>query len=400
MTSSPKPKLLEQVRQLLRRRHYSYATERTYINWIRRFILFHGKRHPSELGPEAIERFLSHLAIEGNVAPATQNQALNALVFLYREVLGSDVGVMTGIEWARRRERIPVVFSREEVAQILAVLPERQKLIASLLYGCGLRLNECLRLRVKDIDFTRSQIAVWDSKSNKDRLVMLPVSIRAELTAHLAKTRDLYHEDRRANVAGVYMPTALEAKYPDASQSWKWHWVFPSMNLSRDPRTGILRRHHLYPTILQRSLRKALQELRIEKHSTCHTFRHSFATHLLEAGTDIRTIQTLLGHKDLETTMVYTHVVGRGPTATKSPLEDLKTPTNAEVKVPEIQRPGAVSAATVRFAGISRMGQRMLREVRNVLRFFVSARLRSKSLYTTTSPATGRAGPHRSELSS
>lgn len=398
MASSPKPKLLEQVRQLLRRRHYSYATERTYINWIRRFILFYGKRHPSKLGPEAIERFLSYLAIEGKVAPATQIQALNALVFLYREVLGSDVGVMTGIEWARRRERIPVVFSREEVAQILAVLPERQRLIASLLYGCGLRLNECLRLRVKDIDFTRSQIAIWDSKSNKDRLVMLPVSIRAELTAHLAKTRDLYHEDRSANVAGVYMPTALEAKYPDASKSWKWYWVFPSMNLARDPRTGILRRHHLYPTILQHSLKKVLQELRIEKHATCHTFRHSFATHLLEAGTDIRTIQTLLGHKDLETTMVYTHVVGRGPTATKSPLEDLRMPTNAEVRVPVIETPVRVSATTARFAGVSRMGQRMLSEARSLLRLLVAPCLRSKRQDTTTQPATGGANNQRSQL--
>jgi integron integrase len=321
MTEPKPPKLLDQVRALLRTRHYSHATERHYIGWIRRFILHFDKRHPAELGTKAIGEYLTHLAVDRHVSPTTQNQALNALVFLYREVLKTSIDNIPGIEWAKKRERVPVVFSREEVTNILSALTRSQKLIASLLYGSGLRLAEALRLRVKDIDFERKQIAVWDSKSPKDRLVMLPEPLIEPLKAHLTKARELHDRDRLANVPGVEMPSALERKYPSASTSWKWFWVFPSAKLSQDPRSKIVRRHHLHDSIMQGSLASTLRQLNIEKHATCHTFRHSFATHLLESGTDIRTIQTLLGHKDLKTTMIYTHVINRGPAGTRSPLE-------------------------------------------------------------------------------
>lgn len=316
-----KPKLLEQVRNLMRLRHYSYVTEKTYVAWIRRYLFFHKLTHPTVIGASGIVPFLTHLAVERTVAPATQNQALNALVFLYREVLRIDPGELSNIKWAAPRERIPVVLSRDEVARILAALPATQKLIGSLLYGAGLRLAECLRLRVKDIDFNRSQIAIWDSKSMKDRLVMLPKPLIPPLTEHLSNVRRIHDQDRVNNVPGVYMPSALDKKYPNASTSWKWFWIFPSLQISTDPRSGITRRHHLYETIMQSALCRALIDLKIQKHATCHTFRHSFATHLLEDGTDIRTIQTLMGHKDIKTTMIYTHVVNCGPTATKSPLE-------------------------------------------------------------------------------
>ena len=315
------PKLLVQVRNLLRTKHYAYATERHYLSWIRRFILHFNKRHPLELGPSAIGEFLTHLAINGNVTPSTQNQALNALVFLYREVLKVPLEQIPGIEWAKKRERIPIVFSRDEVAQLLSALPPTKKLIASLLYGSGLRLAECLRLRVKDLDSQRRQIAVWDSKSNKDRLVMLPTPLIEPLRAHILKVRKFYDLDRKTNAPGVAIPDALSRKYPTAATSFKWFWVFPSAKLSTDPRSGIVRRHHLHDSIMQGALVSAMSQLKIEKHATCHTFRHSFATHLLEDGTDIRTIQTLLGHKDLKTTMIYTHVAQRGHTATESPLQ-------------------------------------------------------------------------------
>lgn len=326
---------MDQARARLRTLHYAYATEKHYLGWIRRFIIHFNKRHPLELGPEAVGQYLTHLAVQRHVAPATQNQALNALVFLYREVLGVSLDAIPGIEWAEKRARIPVVFSRGEVAEILGGLRGSQKLIASVLYGAGLRLAECLRLRVKDLDFERRQICIWDSKSNRDRLVMLPGPLIEPLRAQLQKAHLLHVSDRERKIPGVMLPDALARKYPSAGSAWKWFWVFPSAKLSIDPRSGITRRHHLHESIMQGALSEALRHCGICKHATCHTFRHSFATHLLEDGADIRTIQTLLGHKDLKTTMIYTHVTQRGHTATESPLQQVWGKVSGEHKVSE-----------------------------------------------------------------
>jgi integron integrase len=334
VATGQRPKLLQRVTELLRTRHYSYSTEKTYLGWIRRFILHFEKRHPLELGPSAIGDYLTYLAVQRKVSASTQNQALNSLVFLYREVLGVELAEIPGIEWARARERVPVVFTREEVTDLLGSLRQTQRLLASLLYGSGLRLTECLRLRVKDLDFARGQIAIWDSKSNRDRSVMLPEPLQTPLKNHLDTIRAIFEEDRALKIPGVEMPHALERKYPNAGISWGWFWVFPSAKLSIDPRSGIQRRHHLHHSIMQGALASAMKRLGIIKHATCHTFRHSFATHLLESGTDIRTIQTLLGHQDLKTTMIYTHVACRGHTATNSPLEAVwseVTPTAAPI---------------------------------------------------------------------
>jgi integron integrase len=277
---------------------------------------------------------LTFLAVERGVSPSTQNQALNALVFLYREVLGVAVDGIPGIAWAKPRERVPVVFTRDEIIQLLTKLSGNQRLVASLLYGSGLRLNECLRLRIKDLDFARGQVAVGDSKSNKDRLVMLPGPLHVPLREQFTVARNLFEQDRQANVAGVALPNALERKYPAAGKSWKWFWVFPSVKLSTDPRSGIVRGHHLHESILQGGLSKALAACAIAKHASCHTFRHSFATHLLEEGADIRTIQTLLGHKDLKTTMIYTHVARHGHSATESTLKKVWSSINSGAQRP------------------------------------------------------------------
>ncbi|MBN8550070.1 MAG: integron integrase [Deltaproteobacteria bacterium] len=335
--------LLSEVRNLLRTRHYALATEKNYLLWIRQFIRFHGKRHPRALGKDAVASFLTYLAAERHVSAATQNQALNALVFLYREVLEISLEDLEGIRWAARRQHIPVVFTREEVALLLRFLPPRQRLIAGLLYGCGLRLNEVLRLRVKDIDLERNQIAIWDSKSRKDRLVMLPKALKAALLEHLRSTRTTYEDDRKHDVAGVFLPDALARKYPSASKSWKWFWCFPSADLSVDPRSEITRRHHLTDSILQKALAGALKRSGIDKHATCHSFRHSFATHLLEDGADIRTVQALLGHKDVRTTMIYTHVARSGPTGTKSPLDSIEF---LEPQVSQVPKSEVVELAT------------------------------------------------------
>lgn len=315
--------LFHVCRDVMRRKHLSYATEKSYIAWIRRYVLFHSKRHPRDVGKQGVEKFLTYLATHRKISPSTQNQALNSLVFLYREVLGTDLGELAGIEWAKRQEFIPAVFTREEVNAILCQLKGTEKLIASLLYGTGLRLSEALRLRVKDLDFDKHQIIIRDSKSQKNRVVMLPKILVVPLKEQIKYAKKLHEKDLSAGYGTVSLPYALERKYPNLNRAWHWQYLFPSRNLSRDPRSGITRRHHLFPSILQKSLKEAISACSIEKNGSCHTFRHSFATHLLEDNSDVRTVQTLLGHRDLKTTMIYTHVLNNGPTGTASPLEKM-----------------------------------------------------------------------------
>lgn len=320
-TDGGEPKLLDQVRGRLRLRHYSLRTEQAYVAWIRRFILANGKRHPRELEGRHVEAFLTGLATRGRVAAGTQNQALAALLFLYREVLGVDLPWMESVVRAKRPRRLPVVLSQTEVRRLLSVIDERAWLMAALLYGTGIRLMECLRLRVKDVDFGRREITVRSGKGGKDRHVPLPESLREALPTAVERVRVLHEADVAAGVGEVWLPAALERKYPNAAREFGWQYLFPSPKLSADPRSGVLRRHHLDESVLQRAVRAARQRAGIVKPATCHTLRHSFATHLLEAGYDIRTIQELLGHKDLSTTQIYTHVLNRGGLAVRSPLD-------------------------------------------------------------------------------
>lgn len=319
--SSPRPSLLDQVRSAIRLRHYSIRTEEAYVNIIRRFIIFHQKRHPKEMGVDEIRQYLSHLATHGNVAASTQNVALAALLFLYREVLLIDLPLIEGVERAKRPQRIPVVLTTEEVKRVLAHIAGTHHLMASLLYGAGLRLMECVRLRVKDLDFDYRQIIVRDGKGEKDRRTILPSPLIEPIQRHLDKTRLQHEEDVRQGYGRVYLPYALERKYPNAAIDWLWQYVFPAAKLSIDPRTGERRRHHASEDRLQKAVRQAIQRAGIEKRASCHTLRHSFATHLLEDGYDIRTIQELLGHADISTTMIYTHVLNRGGRGVRSPLE-------------------------------------------------------------------------------
>jgi len=315
------PPLLDQVRSAIRVRHYSIRTEEAYVNVIRRFILYHHKRHPTEMGVDEIRQYLSHLATDKNVAASTQNVALAALLFLYREVLGIDLPLVEGVERAKRPQRIPVVLTPEEVRRVLAEMSGTHRLMASLLYGAGLRLMECCRLRVKDVDFAYRQIIVRDGKGDKDRRTMLPAPLSADLRHQLARVHLQHEADVRLGCGSVYLPYALERKYPRAATDWVWQYVFPAAKLSVDPRSSARRRHHASEDRLQRAVAQAVRRTRIEKRASCHTLRHSFATHLLEAGYDIRTIQELLGHADLSTTMIYTHVLNKGGRAVKSPLE-------------------------------------------------------------------------------
>ena len=321
---SHKPaRLLDQVREAIRARHYSYRTEQTYVGWIKRYIIFHGKRHPGEMGKGEINTYLSYLALDRKVAAATQNQALAALLFLYKDVLGKDVGYLQGIVRAKKPQRLPVVLSRDEVKAILGHLEGTAALMAGLLYGAGLRLNECLGLRVKDLDFQRGEITVRDGKGAKDRITMFPPPLKLPLQEHLKKVK-VVHEHDLANGRGrVAMPFALARKYPDSPLLWGWQWVFPSSRFSKDPRTGAWLRHHAHESNIQKALKQAVRKAGVAKHVSCHTFRHSFATHLLEDGYDIRTVQELLGHADVSTTMIYTHVLNRGGRGVKSPLEGL-----------------------------------------------------------------------------
>ena len=317
----PKPKLLDQVRTAIRRKHYSIRTEEAYVDWIKRYIFFHNKRHPQEMGEREIEQFLNHLAVEKNVAASTQNQALSALVFLYRVVLVKEIGWLDNLERAKQPQRLPVVLTETEVRDVLAHLEGRHWLMASLLYGAGLRLMECVRLRVKDIDFEYRQITVRDGKGNKDRVTMLPQASADLLRHQLDKTRVLHRQDLATGHGEVFLPYALERKYKNAGREWGWQYVFPALKLSLDPRSGKSRRHHVDEKSLQRAVKQAVQAARMTKRATCHTFRHSFATHLLRNGYDIRTVQDLLGHKDVSTTMIYTHVLNRGGRGVRSPLD-------------------------------------------------------------------------------
>lgn len=317
----PERKLLDQVRDAIRVRHYSLRTEEAYVNWVRRFILFHGKRHPKDMGGPEIEAFLTHLAVEGHVAASTQNQALSALLFLYREVLHQEPEAAINSVRAKESQHLPEVLTKEEVRQVIAQLTGIYQLQAKLLYGSGLRLLECLRLRVKDIDFERRAIIVRDTKGDEDRVTMLPDSLIEPLREQLQRAKRLHEQDLARGFGAVYLPDALDRKFPNAAREWLWQYVFPSEQLSVDPRSGETRRHHLDESGLQRAVRTAARAAGLNKRVTCHTFRHSFATHLLESHYDIRTVQELLGHKDVRTTMIYTHVLQRGGLAVRSPLD-------------------------------------------------------------------------------
>jgi integron integrase len=320
------PRLLDLVSRTIRARHYSRRTEDSYRRWIKRFIIFNGKKHPYEMGEREVTGFLSHLATKRRVSASTQNQALNAILFLYREVLHRDLDWLDGIVRAKRPIRLPVVLTREEVQAVLDHMRGVQLLMASLLYGAGLRLLECARLRVKDIDLARGDITVRDGKGQKDRVTLLPGRLRGRLAGHLARVRIQHERDIRRGRGAVALPGALCRKYQGASREWGWQWVFPATRFYRDSETGEPRRHHLHESVLQRAVKDAVRMSGIAKPATCHTLRHSFATHLLEKGYDIRTIQELLGHSDVSTTMIYTHVLNRGGRGVRSPLDDLQGP--------------------------------------------------------------------------
>ncbi len=317
------PKLLDRVRLVVRRRHLSHRTEASYVAWVRRFVLFHDKKHPKHMGAPEVVAFLSHLAVEKQVGAITQNQALSALVFLYRHVLDRELDGLDEAARAKRSRPLPVVLHQDEVRTVLAALHGTKRLQATLLYGAGLRLMECLRLRVKDLDPARGQLTVRQGKGRRDRITTLPRRLHGPLERHLEAVRDLHRRDLAEGYAGVPLPDALERKYPGAARDWGWQWVFPASRLSRDPRSGRRVRYHLHPTALQRAVKQAARAAGLPKRVTCHIFPHSFATHLLEAGADIRTVQELLGHRDLKTTMVYTHVLNRGPLGVSSPADRL-----------------------------------------------------------------------------
>lgn len=320
-TSDLKIKLLDQVRITLRTAHYSRKTEESYIGWIKRFILFNNRRHPNELGEAEIKKYLEYLAIKQHVSSSTQNQALCAIVFLYKNVLKKKLGDFGELIWAKRSTRLPVVLTQEEVKKIMDELSGTYWIMANLLYGSGLRLNECLQLRVKDIDFIYNQVIIRDSKSDKDRVSMLPNKVVDPLKKHLEKVRRLHERDIQKGYGRVHLPNALKRKYINADKEWGWQYVFPSGRLAVDPESGVLRRHHIYETVLQKAVKEAVRKAGVVKPATCHTFRHSFATQLLQSGYDIRTVQELLGHRDVKTTMIYTHVLKKGGLGVNSPAD-------------------------------------------------------------------------------
>jgi integron integrase len=315
------PRLLDQVRNKIRLKHYSIRTEQAYVDWVKRFIFFHKKRHPGEMGGPEVEAFLTHLAVAGKVAAATQSQAKSALLFLYREVLGVELPWLDNVESAKQGKRLPVVLTVPEVKSLFDRMEGTNGLIARLMYGTGMRVMEAVRVRVKDIDFARHEVLVREGKGNKDRVTMLPVTLVEPLQRQLARVKLLHQDDLQAGFGDVYLPFALDRKYPSAGREWKWQYIFPAAQRSIDPRSKVARRHHVSDQAVQRAVRQALRQAGIEKPATPHTLRHSFATHLLLAGYDIRTVQELLGHEDVQTTMIYTHVLNRGGRGVVSPLD-------------------------------------------------------------------------------
>lgn len=318
-----KPKLLDHVRQAIRTRHYSYMTEKAYVSWIKRFIFFHDRRHPAEMGEREIAKFLSSLATDSKVSALTQNQAFHSILFLYQEVLQRKIGLVDGVVRAQRPKRLPVVLTREEVKKILDGMSGVPWLMAMLLYGSGLRLMECCRLRIKDIEFSQNQILIRHGKGGKDRYTMLPVAVKDLLYEHVQRVKRLHEKDLRQGLGRVSLPNALARKYPNAPREWGWQWVCPATSHYVDRMNGEKRRHHLHESVLQKTFKEARIKAQVFKLAGCHTLRHSFATHLLEDGYDIRTVQELLGHGDVSTTMIYTHVLNRGGKGVRSPADFL-----------------------------------------------------------------------------
>jgi integron integrase len=332
LVRNPKLKFMEQCREVMRFHRLALRTEEAYLQWIKRFIFFQGKRHPKDLGEAEVKAFLTHLAADRLVAASTQNQALGALLFLYQKVLGRELGFLEGFARAQRRQKMPVVLSREEVQRLLTAVPDKYRLFCQLLYGTGMRLMEGLRLRVKDVDFARNQIVIHEGKGMKDRVTMLPDRLKAQLQTQLQRVKLLHEKDLAAGLGTVWLPGALKVKYPRAEREWVWQWVFPSASWSGDPHSvkpgspesrPTLRRHHLNETSVQRVMKEAVAVAQIDKRASCHTLRHSFATHLLEAGYDIRTLQELLGHKHVTTTQIYTQVMQKPGIGVRSPLDQV-----------------------------------------------------------------------------
>jgi len=321
MGTPDQPRLLDRMSEALRTRHYSPRTEQVYVLWVKRYIRFHRMRHPKEMGESEVNEFLTHLAVGEKVSASTQNQALAALLFLYRHVLGIDMGDLGTVVRARKSHHVPIVMTRAETRAVLAQMSGETKLMASLLYGSGLRLSECLCLRVQDLDLEGGEIVVFNGKGNKDRVTVLPEGLKDPLREHLRNVRAIHRQDLADGWGRVLVPEALQRKYPDAATEWRWQWVFPQRYRWRNPETGEQGRHHADESVLQRAVKDAVRAAGIPKRVGCHTFRHSFATHLLESGYDIRTIQELLGHKSVNTTMIYTHVLNKGGRGVTSPLD-------------------------------------------------------------------------------
>ncbi len=337
-------KLLDQVRDAIRTKHYSYRTEQAYVEWIKRFILFHGKKHPKDMGAPEVQSYITYLAVERNIASSTQNQALSALAFLYKYVLHKDLALETDLVRPSRPQRLPTVLSHREAMFVISKMSGVSQLMTKLLYGSGLRVTECLRLRVKDLDFENHQLMIRDGKGEKDRVTVLPDSLYMDLQTHLKTVRAIHQRDLREGFGETSLPYALERKFPNALKEFSWQYVFPASVRSVDPLSKRTKRHHLDATVLQKAIRQAARAAGIDKQVSPHTFRHSFATHLLQNGYDIRTVQELLGHKDVKTTMIYTHVLQRGGLAVKSPLDEIREPKE-EYKV-------APSALTAKWSEI------------------------------------------------